>query len=149
MRAPTALLFLVPALLACQTMPAVDPGLKVRSDTRPQCALHCEELGMRLGAIVLIRNSAGCVCEPRDAPPRAEGPAVRDPAPARSGGAATGGGALVVALEEAALEEEAQRRKQQEDERRQREDEERRQREDDSRRRATELGHPPGTPFHR
>ena len=32
---------------------------------------HCEELGMKLTAVVIISSSAGCVCEPKDARERA------------------------------------------------------------------------------
>ncbi len=36
-----------------------------------ECASHCEELGMKLTAVVIISSSAGCVCEPEDAQTRA------------------------------------------------------------------------------
>jgi len=134
MRSAPVLLLL--ALAACQTMPAVDTGYTLRPDTRPECARRCDELGMRLSAIVLIRNSAGCVCEARGAAPEATGA----PRAALSGGSAVAaGGALVVAREEEAAAEERRRR---EDARR-RDEEARRRREDEARRRATEQR--PGT----
>jgi hypothetical protein len=90
----------------CATAPAVGPGTKVRADTRPECEAHCERLGMRLGAVVLIRSAAGCVCEPREAPPAtgapASGPAA-EPRGAREGRAAVAGGALAIALQEEAV----------------------------------------------
>jgi hypothetical protein len=48
------------------TSRAVAPGVKLRPETRLQCAGWCGEMGMRLGAVVLIQGSAGCVCEPAD-----------------------------------------------------------------------------------
>ena len=32
-----------------------------------ECVQHCTALDMRLAAVVIIRSSAGCVCEPKDA----------------------------------------------------------------------------------
>jgi hypothetical protein len=56
-------LALVPLLLsACSTVPAVSSGIKLDPDTRPACAANCEAMGLRLAAVVLVRNSAGCVC---------------------------------------------------------------------------------------
>ncbi|BDG01881.1 hypothetical protein [Anaeromyxobacter oryzae] len=97
----------VVALLAagCATSPAVDPSVRLRPETRPECAAHCEQLGMRLGAVVLIKNAAGCVCQPREAPPAqgtAAPPASEPRAEVEGGGAAVTGGALVIALEEEA-----------------------------------------------
>jgi hypothetical protein len=81
----------------CVTAPAIGSGVRLRPETRPECAANCEELGMRLGAVVLIQNSAGCVCQPREelAPrsaPRAD---------LEGGAGAIAGGALVIALEQA------------------------------------------------
>jgi hypothetical protein len=60
---PTLALLLAPlALAGCVTTPAVSAGLKVDPDTRPACAANCETMGLRLAAVVLVRNSAGCVC---------------------------------------------------------------------------------------
>ena len=36
-----------------------------------ECVSHCEALGMKLTAMVIISSSAGCVCEPKDARTRA------------------------------------------------------------------------------
>jgi len=60
MRLRLALLPLV--LSACATTQAVSPGVKLDPDTRPACAANCEKMGLRLAAVVLVRNSAGCVC---------------------------------------------------------------------------------------
>jgi len=126
MRLSPALLLL--SLVSCQTVnPAVTSGFKLPPDTRSACALRCEELGMRLGAIVLIRNSAGCVCEPSEAgPTRQDAP---EPRASLRGGSAAAGGALIVALEE---EVEEQRSQEAADAERQR--------------RAADTGHAPGMP---
>jgi len=78
------------ALAGCVTAPAVDPAFKLRPETRTECVTHCKALGMRLGAVVLVRNSAGCVCEEPEA----------QPAASTGGGAAANAGAYLVALEE-------------------------------------------------
>ena len=49
-------------LSGCATTPAVSAGVKVDPETRPACAANCETMGLRLAAVVLVRNSAGCVC---------------------------------------------------------------------------------------
>jgi hypothetical protein len=104
MRVTVAALLVVPLLTAgCATTPAVEAGVKVRPETRPECAAHCETLGMRLGAIVLIRNAAGCVCELREAPP-APGAGAPADAPRAStipgGSAAAAAAAVSIAAEE-------------------------------------------------
>jgi hypothetical protein len=96
------------------TSPAVRPDMTLRPETRPECVARCREMGMRLGAVVLIRDSAGCVCEPDSA------------SSARGAAAVASGAALVMAEEEAAAqarrdEEERQRRQAEESERQQRE----------------------------
>ena len=56
-------LALLPLFLsACATTQAVSSGVKLDPDTRPACAANCEKMGLRLAAVVLVRNSAGCVC---------------------------------------------------------------------------------------
>jgi hypothetical protein len=52
-------------LSSCTTIPAVSSVRTLDPKTADQCKAHCDSLGMDLGAIVLIRSSAGCVCEPR------------------------------------------------------------------------------------
>lgn len=61
----------------------------VPKERATECVAHCEELDMKLSAIVIIRSSAGCVCEPK-------GSAART---ASSVGAAAGG--AIIADEEA------------------------------------------------
>ena len=98
---------LAAAALGCVTLPAVDPGVHVRPETRPECVSACNQLGMDLGAVVLIRNAAGCVCQER---------AGQAPMATTPGATAVAGGAYLVALEEQKRreeEEEAQRRAQQ------------------------------------
>lgn len=94
------------------TAPAVSSYVKVRPDTRAECAARCQEIGMRLGAVVLILNSEGCVCEPESSTSGARG-------------AAAVAGAVVVraqqeAQERARREEEERRRREAEEQERQR-----------------------------
>jgi hypothetical protein len=119
------------ACAGCVTAPAVSPSFKLRPETQPECAALCEQMGMRLGAVVLIHNSAGCVCEPREATARPAEEAAPRARPA--GGAATAGGALVFALERAEEErrrDEADRQRRDDEDRRRRDDEDRRRRND-------------------
>jgi len=59
-------------LSACATIaPAVTPGYELDPATRPACAENCEKMGLKLAAVVLVRNSAGCVCAIPDAKPGA------------------------------------------------------------------------------
>jgi len=53
-------------LCACGTTRAVAPARSLNTDTPAVCASHCEAMGMRLSAVVIIAGSEGCVCEPRD-----------------------------------------------------------------------------------
>jgi hypothetical protein len=52
----------------CATLPATT--LPLPKERATECVKSCEDLGMKLAAMVVIRNSAGCVCEPKDAPPQ-------------------------------------------------------------------------------
>jgi hypothetical protein len=56
------------SLCACvTTAPAVDPAFRLDPESRPECEAHCGQLGMRLGAIVIMGSATGCVCEPKEA----------------------------------------------------------------------------------
>ena len=88
---------------ACTTKRAVGPTLSVPKDTPEVCTQHCDSMGMRLAAVVLIANSEGCVCEPRDA----------SPATPRAGAAAAGITPILAAASAAAV-----HRQQQEEQRR-------------------------------
>lgn len=128
---PTSLGWLLILAGCATTNPAVDPHFKLRPETRPECTARCSEMGMRLGAVVLIQNSAGCVCEPEEGVTSA----------ARAAAVATGAVTIAAAEEEALAEqrlrenEERRRREDEEErERRRREDEERQRREDEARR---------------
>ncbi len=54
-----------------------------------ECVSYCDALSMRLAAVVIISNSAGCVCEPTDAARAAD-----------RGAAAIAGGAAIQAAAE-------------------------------------------------
>jgi hypothetical protein len=94
-------------LAGCATMPAVAPAVRVRPETVPECVANCQVLGARLGAIVLIRNSAGCVCVPGEQVPPSTGSAAPTSGAPRAavepGASAVVGGAYIVALEEEQL----------------------------------------------
>lgn len=62
----------------------------VPKERATECVAHCDALGMKLSAMVIIRSSAGCVCEPA-------GGATRS---ASSSVAAAAGGALIADEEE-------------------------------------------------
>jgi hypothetical protein len=77
-------------LSACATAPAVSPGYVLDPATRPACAANCEKMGLKLAAVVLVRNSAGCVC----AVPEAK-PGVGFGGQAAAGTVAVAGGVLI------------------------------------------------------
>ncbi|HTJ41974.1 MAG TPA: hypothetical protein VL463_07740 [Kofleriaceae bacterium] len=85
----SAILISIVAFAACnpEVNHAVNPGVSVPQTTRAECEANCGSLGMRLGSVVLIMSSAGCVCVPNDAPPSAD----------NGGEAATAGGAQIAA----------------------------------------------------
>jgi hypothetical protein len=51
-------------LCACSTARPVGFARQLNADTPAVCARHCEAMGMRLGAVVIIESAEGCVCEP-------------------------------------------------------------------------------------
>jgi len=64
-----------------------------------ECRVACTNLGMELTQVVLIMNSAGCVCQvaPTSAPGSSTAPAER-PAPQAGGAATAAGGAAIAAV---------------------------------------------------
>ena len=56
-------------LSGCATAPAVSSGYQLDPATRPACAANCEKMGLKLAAVVLVRNSGGCVCAVPEAKP--------------------------------------------------------------------------------
>lgn len=60
-------LFLLSCLLSagCVTKKATEYSLP--KERASECATHCAGLDMKLAAVVIISNSAGCVCAPKDA----------------------------------------------------------------------------------
>ncbi len=77
-------------LSACATAPAVSSGYQLDPATRPACAANCEKMGLKLAAVVLVRNSAGCVCAVPDAKP-----GVGQGVQAAAGTVAVAGGVLI------------------------------------------------------
>ncbi len=66
-----------------------------------ECKSICTDLDMKLGAVVVIMNSAGCVCEPRD---KAEETNLH------GGTSSIAGGAVIQAVAEAQRQSQAQQR---------------------------------------
>ena len=78
----SAALVSLAVLAACTVRQAVNSGVAIPRERRTECEANCGSLGMRLGSVVLIMDSVGCVCVPADAPP-----STADSASAVSGGA--------------------------------------------------------------
>ncbi len=55
------------ALAGCVTTPAVSYGVKIDPDARPSCESNCAQMGLKLSAVVLVRDSVGCVCAVQEA----------------------------------------------------------------------------------
>ena len=68
MKATLPLLLWCVLSTGCSTLQATT--LPLPKERATECVRNCEDLGMKLTAMVVIRNSAGCVCEPKDAPPQ-------------------------------------------------------------------------------
>src|SRR6478735_8073608 len=75
------------ALLGCSPGYMKASELESKHQGPSDCEARCAELGMRMGALVLVSDTLpGCVCEPKPAP--APPPAVPAPAAAPSPGQA-------------------------------------------------------------
>jgi hypothetical protein len=89
----TTILFGAVLLLGgCATQRATE--LSLPRERATECRDNCAALDMQLAAVVIIMNSAGCVCQPKGQP--APGPAVS------AGAAAVAGGAVITAAVAAA-----------------------------------------------
>ena len=87
--------------------------LNRREQGPDHCAARCHELGMEMGAMVLVSNQLpGCVCTPRSAPPPAPSTDVQTKgatdAPQEGAAAATTGYAVVLAAAAAAHQQQMQ-----------------------------------------
>lgn len=53
-------------LFVTACIPDVQPAIRgnLPRDRAAECQRGCEQLGLQLSAVVLMMNSAGCVCEP-------------------------------------------------------------------------------------
>jgi len=83
-----AIVVALAAASGCTTIPAVGSTVTLDPNTASQCRAHCQTLGMDLGAVVIIRNSTGCVCQPAGKPV------------AEAGASAVSGGAAIQAMDE-------------------------------------------------
>ena len=101
MRRTLRLLFLsalVP-LGACAAAVGTTSGVSVPEDARAQCDGQCRSIGMSLGAVAIMANNVGCVCQVTGA-----GGAV-------SGGASVSAGMAAVAVQQAAAAAQQQQRR--------------------------------------
>jgi hypothetical protein len=109
--------FLVVAVgLFVAGLAACTPGyMKVKDLDRLEqgpkdCAKRCTELGMRMGALVLVSNDVpGCVCEPLPAPNTPLDPAK---AVSQEGASAAVAGEVVIAAAAAAQQQQRQQQQQ-------------------------------------
>ncbi|NUP06784.1 MAG: hypothetical protein HOW73_12080 [Polyangiaceae bacterium] len=53
---------------ACKATVGVGGMVDVPSDSATTCKTHCESIGMKLGAVAIMANNVGCVCQPPDQP---------------------------------------------------------------------------------
>jgi hypothetical protein len=64
MRKTLPLLLCLLSTTGCVTQRATT--FSVPKERATECVANCAELDMKLAAVVIISNSAGCVCEPRE-----------------------------------------------------------------------------------
>ncbi|AGC44742.1 hypothetical protein MYSTI_03430 [Myxococcus stipitatus DSM 14675] len=88
------------ALSGCVVAPAAN--LAVPKERVSECKTICTDIGMELGSVVIIRNSAGCVCQ------------VPGATQSQQSASAVAGGVAIIEAEE----EENRQREQHEDQRR-------------------------------
>jgi hypothetical protein len=69
---------------------------EVTKELATDCAANCAAMDMKLAAMVIIKSSAGCVCEPKEAQARAKSAAVT-----------AAGGAIIAEEEEASRQQQA------------------------------------------
>jgi hypothetical protein len=112
------------AVVGVALMAGCAPGYIKSSDLERQgqgpsaCAKSCEDLGMRMTALVLVGDMLpGCVCQPvvkqGSVPAAAPAPAPAAPSTPESGAAASTTGFVVVAAAAAAAQQQQRQRQQQ------------------------------------
>jgi hypothetical protein len=129
-----ALPVIAAAMMLAACVAPVTPAVAgpVQTERGQECRAACAGLGMQLTSVVLIMNSAGCVCQVNDPPPRADG----------GGAAAAMGGAAIAAVVAKQREDEAARQRQQdEEEQKKQQDDQKKQQEEEQRRQQQQL-HP-------
>ena len=52
---------------ACGATVGTSSGVSVPKDSPSTCATFCTDMGMTLGAVVIMANNVGCVCSPNKA----------------------------------------------------------------------------------
>ena len=94
----------VALLIGCQPGYIKPSELKAKGQGPEQCQSRCRELGMEMGALVLLGDQLpGCVCQPAGAPA----------SPGSKGASATGAGYVVIAAAAAAAQQNHQQQLQQ------------------------------------
>jgi hypothetical protein len=101
MRRTLRLAFLAALLLspACAAAVGTAGGVSVPEDARAQCDGHCRSIGMSLGAVAIMANNVGCVCE------------VSGRGTAVSSGASATAGMAAIALQQAAAAQQQQHKR--------------------------------------
>jgi hypothetical protein len=61
-----ALLGLLLAAGCATTVPPVRSGAKLPPDSAAECGNLCASIGLSLSAVVVVQNSVGCVCQPKN-----------------------------------------------------------------------------------
>jgi hypothetical protein len=79
-------------LAGCAATVGAGGLVNVPSDSRAQCATHCQSIGLELSAVVVMANNVGCVCN--------AGPANDTPKAAAASASAGGMAAMMAAQEE-------------------------------------------------
>lgn len=49
----------------CAATVGTGPGFYVPSDSANSCRTQCQSIDLSLGAVVVIANNVGCVCQPK------------------------------------------------------------------------------------
>jgi hypothetical protein len=103
-------------LLGCAPGYIKSADLEAREQGPTACARSCEDIGMRMTALVLVGNEQpGCVCQPvaKESPQPLVPPAVAPAGAPQEGAAASTTGYVVIAAADAARRQSERQRQQQ------------------------------------
>ncbi len=51
------------SLCGCMAAVGTSGAISIPKDAQRQCRSHCESIGMGLGAVAIMANNVGCVCQ--------------------------------------------------------------------------------------